>query len=145
MTTRRYIIGLLFAIAASALLWKSSPLTAEDKPVAAPRVYEIRTYTTLDGRLDALHARFRDHTIALFEKHGMRNHEYWTPADPELAKNTLIYVVSHDSMDAAKKSWDAFRNDPDWIKARDASEADGKIVAKVESTYMTLTDFSPVK
>lgn len=108
------------------------------------RVYELRTYTTHPGRLPALHQRFREHTLKLFEKHGMKNEMYWVPTD-DRKDNTLIYIVSHDSPEAARKSWDAFRNDPDWIKARQASEADGPIVAKVESVYMTLADYSPGK
>lgn len=106
------------------------------------RVYELRTYTTHPGRLPALNKRFREHTTKLFEKHGMKNEMYWVPTDPKLAENTLIYVISHESEDAAKKSWDAFRTDPDWIKARDASEADGKIVLKVEAVFMKKTDYS---
>jgi hypothetical protein len=129
-------------VLASTLAYVAGISTAQEKKVNA-RVYELRTYTTLPGRLDALNARFRDHTLKLFEKHGMKNEMYWIPTDPELSKNTLIYVVSHESTDAAKKSWDAFRADPDWIKARDASEKDGKIVQNVVSVYMTLTDYSP--
>jgi hypothetical protein len=111
---------------------------------AVPRVYELRTYTTEPGRLPALHARFRDHTMKLFEKHGMQNVMYWVPTDEKLKDNTLIYVISHASLDAAANSWEAFINDPEWKKARDASEADGKIVSKVERQYMTLTDYSPI-
>ena len=117
------------------------PSNAQEKAVAE-RVFELRTYTTLPGRLPALNKRFKDHTMKLFEKHGMKNEMYWVPTDPKLAENTLIYVISHASEDAAKKSWDAFRADPDWHKARDASEADGKIVAKVESVFMKKTDYS---
>src|SRR5260221_567814 len=117
-------------------------LRGEDK--AARRVYELRTYTTEPGRLPALHARFRDHTMRLFEKHGIHNEMYWVPTDEKLKDNTLIYIVSHASADAAKKSWEEFINDPEWKKARDASEQDGKIVAGVEKHYMTLTDYSPV-
>jgi hypothetical protein len=109
------------------------------------RVFELRTYTTHPGRLPALHKRFAEHTIKLFEKHGMINGMYWVPTDPERKDNTLIYFVSHDSQEAADKSWAAFRADPEWIKAQQASEADGKIVAKVERAFMTLTDYSPVK
>lgn len=109
------------------------------------RVFEIRTYTTLEGRLDALNARFRNHTTRLFEKHGMTNVGYWTPADAPLASNTLIYILAHNSRDAARRSWDAFRNDPEWHKVRDASEADGKIVAKVESVFLKPTDYSKMK
>src|SRR5438105_9191090 len=107
---------------------------------ASKRVYELRTYTTLPGRLPALNKRFAEHTLKLFEKHGMRNEMYWTPMDED---NKLIYVVSHDSREAADKSWKAFQADADWIKARDASEADGKIVAKVDRVYMKATDYSP--
>ncbi|MFM7845280.1 MAG: NIPSNAP family protein [Planctomycetota bacterium] len=117
----------------------------EEKKAVNQRVYELRTYTTHDGRLEALHKRFRDHTIKLFEKHGMKNGMYWVPTDEKLSKNTLIYVVSHESAEAAKKSWEAFRNDPDWKKVREESEKDGAIVAKVDSVYMTLVDYSPVK
>lgn len=112
---------------------------------AKSRLYELRIYTTEAGRLPALHARFRDHTMKLFEKHGMKNGMYWTPTDPEKKDNTLIYVVSHASQEAATKSWKDFIADPEWHKVRDASEKDGKIVAKVERTYMTLTDYSPQK
>ena len=114
---------------------------AQEKKVS--RVYELRTYTTEPGRLPALNKRFRDHTVKLFEKHGMRNEMYWTPTDPELSENTLIYVLSHESRDAAKKSWADFQADPEWQKAKAASEADGKILVKVTSVYMTPTDYSP--
>jgi hypothetical protein len=117
--------------------------TAQEKKPVAQRVFEMRTYTTHPGRLAALNKRFKDHTLKLFEKHGMKNEMYWVPTDPKLAENTLIYVISHESEAAAKKSWDAFRADPDWVKARDASEADGKIVAGVVAVFMTKTDYSP--
>lgn len=139
------VTGLSVAIVAG--VFAAGRLTAQEPKVSPPRVYELRTYTTIDGRMPALQARFKDHTLKLFEKHGMKNEMYWVPIltnlDDVKAKNTLIYVVSHDSLDAARKSWDGFRNDPEWHKARDASEKDGKIVEKVESVYMTLTEFSP--
>ena len=109
------------------------------------RVYELRTYTAAPGKIEALHARFRNHTLKLFEKHGMKNVAYWAPSDDPLKANTLIYVVAHESREAAKKSWDAVRVDPEWIKARDASEVNGKLTAKVESVYMEATDYSPMK
>ena len=108
------------------------------------RVYELRTYTVLPGRLPALHKRFADHTMKLFEKQGMRNEMYWVPTDDARKDNTLIYFLSHESQEAADRSWKAFQADPDWIKVRDASEADGKILAKPpERVYMKLTDYSP--
>ena len=109
------------------------------------RVFEMRTYTAAPGKLDALHRRFRDHTVKLFTKHGMQHVGYWTPADPPLSENTLIYVIAHQSREAAKKSWDAFRNDPEWIKARDESQKDGSLTAKVESVYLNPVDYSPIK
>jgi hypothetical protein len=109
-----------------------------------PRVYELRTYTVLPGRLPALHKRFAEHTMKLFEKHGIRNEMYWVPTDDARKDNTLIYLLSHESQEAASRSWEAFYADPEWIKARDASEADGKILAKPpERVFMKLTDFSP--
>ena len=110
----------------------------------SPRVYELRTYTTLPGRLPALHKRFAEHTLALFAKHGIRNELYFTPTDSAKAKTTLIYLVSHDSEEAATRSWKAFGADPAWIAVRDASEADGKILEKSpERVFMTLAPFSP--
>ena len=131
---------LLMPLLTSALVLSSA--AAADKET---RFFEMRTYYAAPGKLDDLMARFRNHTTALFEKHGMKNEMYWTPTDPKLKDHVLIYIVSHDSPEAAKKSWDAFRADPDWIKVRDASEKDGKIVEKVESVYMTATEFSPKK
>ena len=109
------------------------------------RVFELRTYTTLPGKLPDLLARFRDHTTKLFEKHGMQNIGYWVPKDAPRSENTLIYLLAHSSREAAKKSWDAFRADPDWQKAAKASEANGKLVDKVESVFLDPTDFSKIK
>jgi hypothetical protein len=120
-------------------------LTLAQEKKMEGRLYELRTYTTLPGRLPALHKRFADHTIKLFEKHGMKNGMYWTPTDEARKDNTLIYIVSHESQAAADKSWNDFRADPDWVKASGASEADGKIVAKVDRVFMKLVDYSPVK
>lgn len=108
-------------------------------------VYELRIYTTLEGKLPLLLARFRDHTTKLFEKHGMQNVGYWVPADPPKSQNTLYYILKHKSREAATASWDAFRKDPAWIKVQKESEADGKIVEKVESMFMSPTDFSKLK
>jgi NIPSNAP len=116
--------------------------------LTGPHIYELRTYTTNDGKLDALDARFRDHTMALFAKQGMTNVLYTHPTDADKgAGKTLVYFLAHASVDAAKKSFDAFRADPDWIKARDASEAAGKLMIEggVKSVYLTPTDFSALK
>ena len=112
---------------------------------SSDRVFELRTYTTHPDRLDALHARFADHTIPLFERHGMTNIGYFVPQDAPLAENTLVYVLAHDSREAAKVSWAAFIADPDWQKAREASMSDGPIVDKLENVFMDATDYSMMK
>ena len=114
-------------------------------------VYELRVYTAAKGKLDALHARFRDHTLKLFEKHGMTNVGYWTPVKGQRGKNddTLIYLLAHKSEDAAKASWAAFRADPDWVAARRGSEekAGGSLTVPdgVKSEFLKPTDYSPLK
>ena len=137
----------LWTAAAAALVFTAGYWAGQVQTVRAQskRVFELRTYHALDGRLDALHARFRDHTVKLFEKHGITNIGYFSPQDPPLAGKTLIYLLAHPNREAAKKNFDAFRADPAWIKARDASEKSGKIVAKVESVFLDPTDFSPLK
>lgn len=105
------------------------------------RVYEMRIYYAPPGKLDDLHKRFREHTLRLFEKHGIENIGYWTPIDN--TNNALIYVLAYPSREAAKKSWVNFFADPDWKAAAKASEANGKLVRKVESHFMQATDYSP--
>ena len=139
-TMNRRTSLLLFTLAT---LLPVSPLTA-----AEGKVYEMRTYVTNDGRLDALLKRFRDHTCRLFEKHGIENIGYWVPMEKaDGAENTLIYIVAHANRDSAKASWKAFGADPEWQTARKASEADGKILAKAsDSVFLTTTPYStPVK
>jgi hypothetical protein len=118
------------------------------QPTADPTsttVYELRVYHTYEGKLDDLLKRFREHTTKLFEKHGMKNVAYWTPLDEPAKSNTLIYVLAHPSREAAAANWKGFQDDPEWKSVRDKSEENGKIVEKVESTYMALTDFSPAR
>jgi len=112
---------------------------------AKGKVFEIRTYTTNEGKLEALHARFRNHTTKIFEKHGMTNIGYWKPVDEPLSKNTLIYIVSHPDREAAKKAWEGFRKDPEWLKVKQESELNGVLTAKVDSIYMEATDYSSLK
>ncbi|HEY2585605.1 MAG TPA: NIPSNAP family protein [Tepidisphaeraceae bacterium] len=122
--------------------------SAADEQSAAPaggRFFELRVYTTAEGKLDALKARFRDHTNDLFRKHGMEIIGFWTPAEGPKSQNTLIYILAYPSKEAREKSWKEFEADPDWKKARAESEKNGKIVLHVESTFMTPTDFSPMK
>lgn len=109
------------------------------------KVFELRTYTSPDGRLNDLLARFRNDTLRIFEKHGMQNVGYWVPADAPASANTLIYILAHDSREAATKSWAAFREDPEWLAVRDRTQANGPIVSNVVSTFLEATDFSPIK
>ena len=109
------------------------------------RVYELRTYTAPDGKLEELHARFRNHTLRIFQKHGMSNVAYFKPQDAPLSQNTMIYLIAHPSREAAKQNWAAFGKDPEWQKVAQESQVNGKIVAKVESVFLDATDYSPMK
>ena len=143
MNAIRTVLGVALVVALSFGAFWNGLSVAQDKSANA-RVYELRTYTTLPGRLPALNKRFSEHTMKLFEKHGMRNEMYWIPTDEARKDNTLIYVLSHESQAAADKSWKAFQADPDWIKVRDASEMDGKILARApDRVFMLKTDYSP--
>ncbi len=124
----------------SLLSFAITSLTAADH-----KVYELRTYVTNEGKFDALLARFRDHTVKLFEKHGIENIGYWVPLEKaDGADNTLIYLVAHPSQEEAKAHWKAFGADPEWQAARKASEQAGKILAKApESVFLTTTEYSP--
>ena len=117
-------------------LLSAAAISAEDT-----RCYELRIYTANEGKLEALNTRFRDHTCKLFEKHGLTNMGYWVPADK--SDNRLFYVISSPNRTVHGKSWKAFLNDPDWKKAFANSTKDGRLVAKIESTFMSATDYSP--
>ena len=141
MTVKQVALGATVLMAVGLIGFAAGVSVGQEKKA---RVYELRTYTVLPGRLPALHRRFAEHTMKLFEKHGMKNEMYWTPTDDARKDNTLIYFLAHESQEAADWSWKAFQADPEWIKVRDASEADGKILAKPpERVYMRLTEFSP--
>lgn len=111
---------------------------------AQERTFELRTYTCLPGRLPNLITRFKDHTVSLFEKHGMENIAYFVSEEKE-GQSKLVYLLAHESEEAGAKSFASFRTDPAWVTARDASEKDGKIVEKVESVFMKPLSFSKMK
>jgi hypothetical protein len=106
-------------------------------------VYELRVYHAYEGKLDDLLARFRNHTITIFNRHGMESVAYWTPTDDPLKGKTLVYILRHPSREAATANWAAFRADPEWKQVSVASEANGKLVESTESTFLKLTDFAP--
>jgi NIPSNAP len=135
-------VCLLFVMGAGTLV-ADSPSGA---PAGSGRVFELRTYTAAPGKLTALNARFRDHTIALFKKHGMEVVGFWEPVDKDSgAGDKLVYMLSHQSRAAAEASWKAFRADPEWVKVKADSEKDGSLTAKIESVFMAGTDYSPLK
>jgi NIPSNAP len=117
---------------------------AEEKKVDT-RFFEMRTYHAAPGKMKALHARFRDHTCKIFKKHGMTIIGFWSPADPTEAEKTLVYILAYPSKEAREKSWQGFRNDPDWKKAKDESEKGGPLVQKVDSVFLNPTDYSPIQ
>ena len=143
MKTSRAMLGAIAMLAATLGVFTGEAAWGQAKD-ANTRVYELRTYTTLPGRLPALNKRFSEHTVNLFSKHGLKSVMYWIPTDEARRDNTLIYVLVHESQEAADRNWKAFQSDPDWIKVREASEVDGKILAKPpERVFMRMTDYSP--
>ena len=119
-----------------------APAVAAQTPA---RVFELRTYTANPGKFEAMKTRFRDHIIPLFKKHNLTVVGFWTYADPPASENTLVYVIAHESREAAKKNWAAFSADPTRKQVWADTEKDGPINMKVESVYLNPTDFSPIK
>jgi hypothetical protein len=135
---------LLQTVSAAAFLSPLSGVAREagEEP-GADTVYELRIYHVAAGKLDELLARFRNHTMKIFDRHGMKSVAYWTPVDDPQKGNTLIYILQHSSRTAADSNWSAFREDAEWKSVKAKSEENGKLVEKVDSTFMRLTDFSP--
>ncbi len=146
MTSIRWsrIVSSVFLLAIGFVLGALSPFGSVSAQ-SAPRVYEMRTYTAPDGKLGDLNARFRNHTLRIFQRLGMTNVIYLSPMDAPLKDNTLIYLLAYPSREAAKASWDAFRQDPEWKKVASESQVNGPLTAKVESVFLTPTDYSPMK
>lgn len=134
MQMMRKLLPLLFL--ATALMLPAS---------AASRVFELRTYTAAEGKLPELSARFRDHTTRIFKKHNMEVVGYWIPQDPEKSKNTFVYILAFPSREAADKAWADFQADPEWKKVAAESEANGKLVLKVDRMFLDATPYSPLK
>ncbi len=138
------ILGVVVLAAANHLAHAHKADKGEKK--VDERVFELRTYTAAPGKMDALNARFRDHTNKLFVKHGMTIIGFWMPMKQKQDEEKLIYILAYPSKEAADRSWKAFREDPEWMKARTESEKDGPLLAKPpESVYMKSTDYSPLK
>ena len=123
-----------------------APLVQSASASEAGRVFEMRTYYTHPGKLEDLNKRFRNHTMRIFQKHGMSNVGYWIPQDSAKGRdNTLVYIISHASREQARENWRAFGADPEWRKVAAESEANGKIVQRVESVFLDAVDYSPIR
>ena len=148
---RELHISVVLGVAFAGLAVLTARASADDSPASATdvqpagKVYELRVYHTNPGKLDALHARFRDHTCRLSKKHGIELVGFWTPTQGAEAKDTLYYIVAFPSAEAQKKAWQEFRADPEWIKAKADSEKEGVLVKKVDSTNLRATDYSPLR
>jgi len=138
---------LLRALPAAALiprsLWATSQQDNAIPQAASKVVYELRIYHASAGKLGELLARFRDHTIRIFDRHGLKSVAYWTPVDEPEKSNTLVYILQHPSREEAAANWKSFQDDPEWKTVKEKSEANGKLTEKIDSTFLRLTDFSP--
>jgi hypothetical protein len=126
-----------------AALWAASQPGEDNTDQAATGVYELRVYHAAAGKLGELESRFREHTVKLFDRHGIKSIAYWTPLDEPEKSNTLYYILQHPSREAAAANWKSFQDDPEWKSVHEKSELNGKLVDKVDSTFLALTDFSP--
>ena len=136
---------ILAVVAMGGLVGAGYAAGAGTRTERADRFFEMRTYYTNPEKMPALHARFKNHTTRLFEKHGMTNIGYWSPTTGDNAENTLVYILAYPSQEAREKSWKDFFADPEWQAAAKKSEENGKLVAKVESVFLNPTDYSPIK
>jgi NIPSNAP len=140
---RTFVQALPAATLLPASLWATARPDKADPEQTTTAVYELRVYHAAAGKLFELEARFRDHTIEIFNRHGIKSVAYWTPLDEPDKSNTLIYILQHPSREAAAANWKAFQDDPEWKSVHEKSEANGKLVDKIDSTFLALTDFSP--
>ena len=108
------------------------------------RIFELRTYVANPGKLPALQRRFREHTLALFARHSMEVIGFFTPTEGDAADRTLVYLLAFPDRATADRTWEEFRADPDWIKAKADSEVDGVLTERVDSVFMDPTDYSPL-
>jgi hypothetical protein len=144
MSIRARLAVAVFALAVTTgVTINTAPVFAQQAPAtAAGPVFEIRTYIASAGKFEDLQTRFRDHTVRIFARHGMKSIAYWVPTDQ---RNTLVYILQHDSREAAARNWKAFLSDPEWVKVAAASNVGGNIVARVDSYFATAADYSPIK
>jgi hypothetical protein len=143
MKRRSLLLSLPAAAFVPGAVWAASLQDKSMQALPSIAVYELRVYKAHEGKLDDLLRRFREHTLKLFEKHGMKTLAFWTPTDDPQKSNMLVYILVHPSRAAATVNWKAFHDDPEWNAVRDKSESNGPLVEKVDSTFLVLADFSP--
>ena len=138
--------GIAAAFLAGLVAGTTVPMAGASTPDTQPnQVFELRTYTAAEGKHDALLSRFRDHTMRIFDKHGMTSVGYWTPQEAPGSDNTLVYLLAHPSRAAADANWQAFIADPEWQEVFAASRVDGPLIAGLDRLYLESTDFSPMR
>jgi hypothetical protein len=142
MNRRKLLQSLPLAALLPASAWSAALSGVAQTTPGGTMIFELRVYHALPGKLNDLVARFRDHTDALFAQHGMKSVAYWMPVDEPQKSNTFIYILRHPSREAAAANWKSFQADPAWVSVKEKSETNGKLVEKIDSTFMELTDFS---
>jgi hypothetical protein len=145
MKLPRFKLSNAFSFLAGAGLVLGITTVSQSRAQSPSHVFELRMYHTPEGKMDALNARFRDHTIAIFNRLNMHSVGYFVATDPPNTGNLLIYVLEHPSRAEADKNWAAFNADPEWQKARKESEANGALTTKIDRFFMNPTDYSPLK
>ncbi len=134
---------LFFLCGAAVMLAFGQSCASNPRP--AEHVYELRMYHAKAGKMDALKARFRDHTDAIFRRHGMKSIGYWSPEDAPDSQDLFIYILEHPSRQEAEKNWAAFQADPEWQRVKAESEASGQLVNRIERFFMDATSFSALR
>jgi hypothetical protein len=146
MRLNRYsTCGIAVLAFAAGSLFTARVYRTEQVRADANRVFELRIYHTVPGKVSALQAEFRDKVTKIFAKHDLKAVGYWAPADAPTADNTFIYILAHPNREEAKKHWAEFQADPAFQEMIKSQQGDAKVVEKVDSTYMDPTDFSPLK
>src|SRR5258705_8094040 len=134
----------LFFLLGITLMLAFSKLSASNAQPPT-HVYELRLYHAHEGKMDALKARFGDHTDAIFKRHNMKSIGYWSPEDGPDSQNLFVYILEHPSREAAEKNWAAFQADPEWQKVKAESEANGPLVDHIDHYFMDPTSFSALR
>ena len=139
--TDPHVLFFLFGVTLMLALSKLGASNAQ----SSSRVYELRLYHAKEGKMDALKARFGDHTDAIFRRHNMKSIGYWSPKDVSDSQNLFIYILEHPSREDAEKNWAAFQADPEWQKVKAESEGNGPLVDHIDHYFMDPTSFSALR